>query len=55
MKGDQKGSATVLACKDKVWAFKETVGEDNELPHKGDESEVFGFAYAPDKLNRPTG
>ena len=39
-----KGSATVLSCKDKVWAFQETVGEDDELPHESGESKFFCFA-----------
>jgi hypothetical protein len=40
----QKGSATVLARKDKVRVFEEVVGEDDELSHEGGESEFFRFA-----------
>jgi hypothetical protein len=42
--GRQKGSATVLGCKDKVGAFQEVVGEDDEFSHEGSEGEFFGFA-----------
>src|SRR5947207_11404135 len=40
----QKESATVLDRKDKIRVFEEVVGENDELSHKGGESEFFGFA-----------